>query len=86
MRAAAPQSGRWPGVALVTWLQFWHTRVTLSTPCDRPEEEYPITSHPSAVRIYHLRSRGICFILTVARSLIASDFDSLDRCKNFYRE
>ena len=39
VRAAAPQSGRWPGVALVAWLPFRSTTVTLGTPRVYPEVE-----------------------------------------------
>ena len=69
MRVAVPQSGRWPGVALAAWLPLQPTEVTPGTPCDRPEEEDPITPHPSAVRFFIYVGEGFRFLLTVARNV-----------------
>ena len=80
MRAAAPQSGRWPCVAPVAWLPFRHTRVTLGTPYDRPEEEDPITAR--RVNLSSTSTRDLvplgCF-----QKFVASVLVTLDRCKMF---
>ena len=78
MRAAAPQSGRWPGVAPVAWLPFRRTKVTLCTPYDRPEEDDPTTERCTNVSSTSTRDflpLGRC------RKFVASFSFILDRCK-----
>ena len=80
VRVAAPQSGRWPCVAPVTWLPFRHTKVTSSTPYDRPEEEGPITE-----RCANLSSTSTRDFVPLGRckKFVASVLVTLDRCKKF---
>ena len=78
VRVAAPQSGRWPCVALVPSLPFRHTKITLSTLYGRQEEEDPITK-----RCAKLLSESTRDLLPLGRckAHVTGVLVNLDRCK-----